>query len=433
VQDTRPRLSHPTLQTIANAILVIALLGLALTLAQRTDTHHNHTLDTWPEDHVLLTTPALTQGTRQLQPSLCFVDSEDREALAASLDGHQLELWVASEQDGTERRHQWHLGEAAQRALEPLAEDVSSVEPRAQLLRRNEHLCLDLPSHDASVDEGAEISIHLASTDGAPPSWRDDLKQIELLDSAPISILDKALCVLLLIAMFCKLFAWNITPAPRERPRWHRSDPLAGVLAFMAALIFPAVLLAPLGQSSVALLIRSIAMILCTLGIVYGLAQRSDGTAEHALATVKPVGSVSIVLGLGIGVVLAIVANVILATLGTPQESSAMQEAIRVPGTMIVIAAMACLSPWHEELFFRGYLVSALEHAMGPWGAAAFSAFFFTLIHLPQHLGFLPPLWPILLVALVASVLRVTSRSTTVPFALHLGYNALLVLPVLLM
>ena len=61
------------------------------------------------------------------------------------------------------------------------------------------------------------------------------------------------------------------------------------------------------------------------------------------------------------------------------------------------------------------------------------TALLFTLLHLPQHVGFLYPLIPIAIVGLAGSILRYYSRSLTAPIVLHFTYNASLIIPTLYM
>jgi len=115
-----------------------------------------------------------------------------------------------------------------------------------------------------------------------------------------------------------------------------------------------------------------------------------------------------------------------------PEESSPMIHITRVPGMMLASAAMACVAPWFEEVFFRGFLYGSIAACAGRLAAAVASVVLFTAAHIPQHLGYGWPLLPILGVAIGTTWWRQRTASTTAAFSLHLGYNAALVLPALL-
>ena len=131
------------------------------------------------------------------------------------------------------------------------------------------------------------------------------------------------------------------------------------------------------------------------------------------------------------GVAMAVVAGVLLHW-SRPEESSAMQWVTVLPQSLLATAAIACLAPLFEEIFFRGFLFSSLAHNSSRITAAWISGGFFLLVHVPQHIGYLTPIVPILLVTIVTTWLRYRTDSVTPGFAVHLGYNSTLVIVSLL-
>jgi membrane protease YdiL (CAAX protease family) len=291
---------------------------------------------------------------------------------------------------------------------------------------------------------------------------------LEVIESTPLGWADWVWCVLLMAAMAARLLSWSlrdvaapgavaaeadaeattatvaVTPAPQV-PHWGAQHPAIGLLLFVVAqsVLGSGVLTLFLralrvGQASaLGMLAQALVMVSVHLGIVYGMAwveQRSLPKATWALGAhasrrrgfgLKAAAGSGAALGIGATILLSVV-------LDGPQETSPMQEAMRMPGAMLALAAMATLSPWYEELFFRGYVQGALTSRFGVPIAATLSALLFGLVHVPQHLGYLWPLLPIFVVSAAASTLRAWSGSTAAPFALHLGYNLVLVLPAML-
>jgi membrane protease YdiL (CAAX protease family) len=414
---------------LATALVVVGVLGTSWRLAAR---------------HERLVRPPLEAGeavvavegaarTLRVQPLVCAAPGEGdagaqgpRQALA----GASLVLLA----HGAEAQR-WALGEV-------------------QEVRRGELWCVSLPPTALAGDgagEGGGAGTYRLRVEGGDPA----AMTLEVVESSPLGWLDWVWCGLLLAAMAARLGAWTARPGPATRGQaapsqgllWGRPHPALGLLAFVLAqgvlvgAALPLVMQATgLAQgSALGMLAQALMITAAHLGIVYGLAKAEhpqDAARAHAaLGACAPAqgwwsGPGRMWAIAGWGAALGVGATVMLALLVSgPSETSAMQEAVRMPGTMLAVAAMATLSPWYEELFFRGYMQGALASRVGVGGAAVASAALFGLVHVPQHLGYLWPVVPICAVGAVAAALRALSGSTAAPFALHLGYNAALVLP----
>lgn len=334
-------------------------------------------------------------------------------------------------------------------ARQPLEDAMRA--PRYGLDRR----CAELPQ----VELAREVSAYRVVLSGEPDVvQRDQLGTVRhvtmVFDQAPIGLGERLAVVLLLVSMLLRLVVWQQRrPAEAGTVRWRGFDPLLGTLGALVLSAVVAGLLsggrvgqleqfatapsigevaagdAQLGQTARLTLMVLLANVGVYVLVASAMARWRSSSVRTALATVRS-QHMGVVWPFVAGLALAVGATALL-TFSSPDETSPMQWMTAVPGTLLATAAMACLSPWFEEIFFRGFIFGSVEGVAGRrWGAAV-SLGLFVLAHVPQHQGFLLPLLPILAVATVATWLRYASGSVTPAFALHLGYNLLLVLPAL--
>jgi membrane protease YdiL (CAAX protease family) len=116
-----------------------------------------------------------------------------------------------------------------------------------------------------------------------------------------------------------------------------------------------------------------------------------------------------------------------------PEQALPIEQMFSTRTSIYFLAGMAVLvAPLVEEIVFRGYIYSLLEPLWGKTGAVITSGLLFGSIHFPQ-------LWPgyfqmatICLVGIILSLTRARTGNTTTAIILHLGYNALLSVGLLL-
>ncbi|MFL5342255.1 MAG: type II CAAX prenyl endopeptidase Rce1 family protein, partial [Gemmataceae bacterium] len=95
---------------------------------------------------------------------------------------------------------------------------------------------------------------------------------------------------------------------------------------------------------------------------------------------------------------------------------------------VLVLLALAVVPAVVEELFFRGWLFTALERAMSPWKVVLLTAALFGLFHLfTGGVVLVERLLPTALLGAVLGVLRWRSGSTLPGVIMHLLHNGLLV------
>ncbi len=108
------------------------------------------------------------------------------------------------------------------------------------------------------------------------------------------------------------------------------------------------------------------------------------------------------------------------------------------PGTRLIILSAALLSPYFEELFFRGLLYRLFRDIfggshIGKWATFVVISLLFVLAHAPQHAGHFIPLIPIAVISMTCTWLRLKSGQLMPSIALHMGYNLMLVMPSVLL
>lgn len=89
------------------------------------------------------------------------------------------------------------------------------------------------------------------------------------------------------------------------------------------------------------------------------------------------------------------------------------------------------LAPPSEEFIFRGVLYTGFSRSWGPVAAAVVVSILFVLMHVAELIGYWPPLIGISTLAAATIIARQRTGSLAAPLALHMTYNLVLVLLVL--
>lgn len=432
--DDKQRRQSQRLNWLSLALLLLGLSTLVAALSTRHESLSEAEVDaaalrsvprasllTEPREHALHRGEVKAGDVQTVRPSLCLNGATKEEAQRAFKDARA--VLVRTPRGGEPREaHEWLL-----------------LDEEHALLKRTDRLCVDLgvATLDA-LDVDSDHAIYLVGDDHTDEALSTRAASIQVITAAPLAWWEQSACLMLLASMLLRVLSWSAHPRPQKQTeRWHPAHPGVGVVLFIASGIVVSYLdiagrLEAAGATltmGLKALIGGLSILAVHLALSFGFASRHDDGARSALALHASDKPPRVIAALGWGALLAFGANILLLVVGAPENTSAIQEITRMPGTRLALASMAALSPWYEELFFRGYLFGALERRQGAWIAGAISAGLFTLIHLPQHAGYLAPLIPIMLVAIATSALRASSGATTSSFALHLGYNALLVLP----
>ena len=142
-----------------------------------------------------------------------------------------------------------------------------------------------------------------------------------------------------------------------------------------------------------------------------GIALRWHPEAGWPALAVAGVGLVAI----GQAVALAYVAG---------DATTPLEDAIRTPADLITVVLFAVLvAPVVEEVFFRGYLYGALEHALGAWGAVLVVGLVFGLFHGLQYAGVPAALIAVTVMGLATTWIRKAAGGIWPCIVLHLIYN----------
>jgi membrane protease YdiL (CAAX protease family) len=109
-------------------------------------------------------------------------------------------------------------------------------------------------------------------------------------------------------------------------------------------------------------------------------------------------------------------------------KSLPIDEYFRTMGSAYALAAFAVLvAPVVEELFFRGFLYPALARPLGVVPAIAVTAGLFALLHSQQLAHAWAPLFVLLIVGTVLTVVRAVTKSVAMCVLIHMAYNFTLV------
>lgn len=137
------------------------------------------------------------------------------------------------------------------------------------------------------------------------------------------------------------------------------------------------------------------------------------------------------------GAGLQIAANVLMAPiLWLSDRDDAAQDVVQrledAGGLELAVTALAAvlLAPVFEELLFRGMLLRALQRRMAPPAAVVVSALVFGAVHLVDPGAFLV-IPGLVAVGIVAGMLAVRTGSLSQPILLHLGFNTVVVVTIL--
>ena len=162
--------------------------------------------------------------------------------------------------------------------------------------------------------------------------------------------------------------------------------------------------------------------------------QQGTETRQNA----KPVPHFHPAMAIGVGFVLAVCA--IVSVLFAPLPGLSTSEmASQLTSTLYMTAIFAIVAGFYEECLFRGLMQSALEARPGDAHpilrnavAIAISSAFFVFVHVAQSLDHLWALIPIALVSITNGILKVRYRSLFPCILVHMTYNAVLMIPSLI-
>ncbi len=130
-----------------------------------------------------------------------------------------------------------------------------------------------------------------------------------------------------------------------------------------------------------------------------------------------------------IGVLLAIGSTLLAIAFGDPSQPNPMQELFARRESLWLLATFGILvAPLIEEIVFRGFLYSALEHRHNSAVALVASTVVFALLHGAQYGWQLPQLSVLAAVGCAFGVVRMHTGSTKASTIVHAAYNGLVFL-----
>lgn len=300
------------------------------------------------------------------------------------------------------------------------------------LARRSEDFsCLPLGSGEIPLDDHYAIDLYHPVEAPIPPELRTVRAAARVLVRRTLQPLDALaffICLLASAVFILRLPA----AATREPPRLGRRGTLVSLAAVAAGLALIFSIFSIPRYSSLEVMGKSVLVIVAQIAIPLGIARALGVRSASLLALSLPAGRrvPRVLLSFGAGVLLSLVARQLLQWI--PQWIPAKGVApittfIAAPSGALAFALIGLLSPLAEELFFRGFIYSALER-YGRAFAIAGSAGLFAALHYLQTAGSPGAFLAIAASGLFFTALRAITGSVHASILAHFAYNAALAL-----
>ncbi|MGB5686300.1 MAG: CPBP family intramembrane glutamic endopeptidase [Candidatus Electrothrix sp.] len=137
------------------------------------------------------------------------------------------------------------------------------------------------------------------------------------------------------------------------------------------------------------------------------------------------------VLGLGVGALIAVSYLFLSPLMSTPPDENTMGPFAKMATTpglqqMLALFIALILAPPVEELLFRGVMFGGFCRSFGATWAAILTTSLFVASHLTEAIHFWPAFLFIMLMALAALWLRLQTKAIGPSIALHLAYNLII-------
>ena len=210
----------------------------------------------------------------------------------------------------------------------------------------------------------------------------------------------------------------------RERPRRWGLVHAAGVLAVKlgADVAIGAVLWAGPGHDASAVIICLLSAV-SWLPVLALLALAARATSDAPLVPWRGPGGHKTALVVAVGVAVTGVSLVLSILAG--DTSTPLEDAIRSPLDLWAVVVFALVvAPVVEEIFFRGYLYTALENTLGGWLSVLLVGLLFGLFHGLQYAGVPAALAAVTLMGLGTTWVRRYTGGVLPCILLHVAYNA---------
>jgi uncharacterized protein len=155
------------------------------------------------------------------------------------------------------------------------------------------------------------------------------------------------------------------------------------------------------------------------------LAKRGGMRATDVLALRAPLGGIRAAIAVGAVMAAALALEMAAAPYYAAASASATRliaELVRQGGWALAVLTVGIAAPVAEEVWLRGFLMSALAKSrLGFWPAGLLTALLFAVLHAAQYALIL--LVPIFVLGLVLTWALGLTGSLWVPIALHMGNN----------
>lgn len=218
-----------------------------------------------------------------------------------------------------------------------------------------------------------------------------------------------------------------LSPRSERKPRW---PPWARVLVGVLGLLLVMFAVGFVHGGSAMAVVRALIIAATQVGLALWLVERLAAGDEPArvdiglaLTPSRPrwILLAMPVLGIALWLVGSRLGRLVPSTGIAPIEAF-----VSYPSGSLAVALIAVFVPLAEELFFRGFVYTALDRARGANIATAVSLVVFALVHLPQQWGAWGAFVSVAFTGTVLTLLRRWTRSTLPGVLAHLSHNAVI-------
>jgi membrane protease YdiL (CAAX protease family) len=172
----------------------------------------------------------------------------------------------------------------------------------------------------------------------------------------------------------------------------------------------------------VAILVMGVADAIAAVIVTwYFTSKRAGRPLREGLSLGKP-SRRSILLAIAMGGICILVKQSLLV-LDAAHPPAMFIKLVSVPGGFLAFATLGALSPFYEEIYYRGFFFPALERSTGRKVAWVTVTLWFTLAHAPQYWPSAGAIGSILLLSIATTTFRAATGSVVPGIIVHAVFN----------
>jgi membrane protease YdiL (CAAX protease family) len=153
----------------------------------------------------------------------------------------------------------------------------------------------------------------------------------------------------------------------------------------------------------------------------YFTAKRAGRSIRDGLSIYRPTRAVALLAVAIAGV--CVLSKQWLLAMDAAHPPEMFMKLVSVPGGFLAFAVLGALSPFYEEIYYRGFAYAALERSIGSRFAWVAVTLWFTLVHAPQYWPSAGAIGSILLLSIATTTFRARTGSAIPGIIVHAVYN----------